>query len=171
MRTMWKEDKLSELMRIPGVGKSIARDLWNLGIRNVDDLKGKSPEKLYEQSNDLVGTVQDRCLLYVFRCAVYFAGTAPGMYEKEKLNWWYWKATFMFQTFNNLADKLPEISRKDGGSLLLYIQLTGIRDFFETIKNKVPILHGLEKTFYGATEFSVRDNNGYVLTFAEDEKQ
>ena len=81
------------------------------------------------------------------------------------------KVTVMFQTFKNLADKLPEISRKDGGSLLLYIQLTGIRGFFETIKNKVPILHGLEKTFYGATEFSVKDNNGYVLTFAEDEKQ
>ena len=91
MRAMWKEDKLNELVRIPGVGKSIARDLWNLGIRNVDDLKGKSPEKLYEQSNDLVGTVQDRCLLYVFRCAVYYAETDPTMYEKEKLNWWYWK--------------------------------------------------------------------------------
>jgi len=81
------------------------------------------------------------------------------------------KVTVMFQTFKNLADKLPEISRKDGGSLLLYIQLTGIRGFFETVKNKVSILHGLEKTFYGATEFSVKDNNGYVLTFAEDEKQ
>ena len=81
------------------------------------------------------------------------------------------KVTVMFQTFKNLADKLPEISRKDGGSLLLYIQLIGIRAFFESIKNKIPILHGLEKTFYGATEFSVIDNNGYVLTFAEDEKQ
>ena len=81
------------------------------------------------------------------------------------------KVTVMFQTFKNLADKLPEISRKDGGSLLLYIQLIGIRAFFESITNKIPILHGLEKTFYGATEFSIVDNNGYVLTFAEDEKQ
>ena len=91
MRTMWKEDKLNELLHIPGVGKSIASDLWNLGIRRVADLKGKSPEKLYDQSNDLVGTVQDRCLLYVFRCAVYYAETDPGKREKEKLNWWYWK--------------------------------------------------------------------------------
>jgi uncharacterized glyoxalase superfamily protein PhnB len=81
------------------------------------------------------------------------------------------KVTVMFQTFKNLADKLPEISRKDGGSLLLYIQLTGIRSFFETIKNKMTVLHGLEKTFYGATEFSIKDNNGYVLTFAENEEQ
>ena len=92
MRTMCKEEKkLNELMQIPGVGKSIAQDLWNLGIRNAGDLKGKSPEKLYEQSNELVGTIQDRCLLYVFRCAVYFAETDPVKQEKEKLNWWYWK--------------------------------------------------------------------------------
>src|SRR5712671_6276488 len=92
MRTTWKEEKkLDELMQIPGVGKSIAQDLWNLGIRNADGLKGKSPEKLYEQSNELVGTIQDRCLLYVFRCAVYFAETDPAKQEKEKLNWWYWK--------------------------------------------------------------------------------
>jgi hypothetical protein len=37
------------------------------------------------------------------------------------------------------------------------------------IKDKVTVLKGLEKTFYGATEFSILDNNGYVLTFADDE--
>jgi uncharacterized glyoxalase superfamily protein PhnB len=77
--------------------------------------------------------------------------------------------TVMFQTFESLADELPNISRADGGSLLLYIKLTGIRTFFEELKDKVTVLKGLEKTFYGATEFSILDNNNYVLTFAEDE--
>jgi uncharacterized glyoxalase superfamily protein PhnB len=77
--------------------------------------------------------------------------------------------TVMFQTFESLADELPNISRTDGGSLLLYIKLTSIRAFFEELKDKVTILKGLEKTFYGATEFSILDNNNYVLTFAEDE--
>jgi uncharacterized glyoxalase superfamily protein PhnB len=77
--------------------------------------------------------------------------------------------TVMFQTFESLADEQPNISRTDGGSLLLYIKLTGIRAFFEELKDKVTILKGLEKTFYGATEFSILDNNNYVLTFAEDE--
>jgi len=54
------------------------------------------------------------------------------------------KVTVMFQTFENLADKLPEVSRNEGGSLLLYIQLTGIRGFFETIKNKVPVSSWME---------------------------
>lgn len=77
--------------------------------------------------------------------------------------------TFMFQSFDSLGDELPEISRQDGGSLLLYIQLKGIRALYERIKDRVTILKGLEKTFYGATEFSIRDINNYVLTFAEDE--
>ena len=75
--------------------------------------------------------------------------------------------TMMFQTYSSLAEELPEISRKDGGSLLLYINVKDIRGFFESIKDKVKVLKGLEATFYGATEFSVLDNNNYVLTFAE----
>ena len=77
--------------------------------------------------------------------------------------------TFMFQTFESLADDLPEISRTDGASQLLYINLKNIKGFFEAIKDKVTVLKGLEKTFYGATEFSILDNNNYVLTFAEHE--
>lgn len=77
--------------------------------------------------------------------------------------------TLMFQTFESLGADLPEISRTDGGSLLLYINLKNIRQFFADIKDKVTVLKGLETTFYGATEFSIKDNNGYVLTFAEHE--
>lgn len=77
--------------------------------------------------------------------------------------------TIMFQTFDSLADDLPQISRNDGSSLLLYINLKNINGFFESVKDKVQVLKGLEKTFYGATEFSILDNNNYVLTFAEHE--
>jgi uncharacterized glyoxalase superfamily protein PhnB len=76
---------------------------------------------------------------------------------------------FMFQTFSSLGDELPAISRQNGGSLLFYMKLKKIREFFEKIKDKVTVLKGIEKTFYGATEFSILDNNNYVLTFAEDE--
>jgi uncharacterized glyoxalase superfamily protein PhnB len=76
---------------------------------------------------------------------------------------------FMFQTFESLGSELPEISRNDGGSLLLYIQIKEIEQYYDRIKGKVNILKGLEKTFYGATEFSILDINGYVLTFAEHE--
>ena len=79
------------------------------------------------------------------------------------------KVTFMFQTFQSLGETLPMISRQDGGSLLFYIKTQNIRSFFESIKDKVTVVHGLQKTFYGATEFSITDPNNYLLTFAEDE--
>ncbi len=78
--------------------------------------------------------------------------------------------TFMFQTFESLGNDLPMILRQNGGSLLLYIQTTEIRKFFDQIKDNVKVVKELEQTFYGATEFSIEDNNGYLLTFAEDEK-
>jgi hypothetical protein len=86
-----KEQAIKELRQIPGVGISTANDLWNINIRSVSQLAGKSPEKLYELSNKFAGMVQDRCLLYVFRCAVYYAETPAGKREPEKLKWWNWK--------------------------------------------------------------------------------
>jgi len=78
--------------------------------------------------------------------------------------------SFMFQTFESLGSELPEISGEDGGSLLLYIQLTDVQTFYDQIKDKANIVKDLEETFYGATEFAIRDLNNYVLTFAEYEK-
>jgi hypothetical protein len=80
---------VKNLKVIPGVGVSIANDLYNIGISKVEDLVGKDPESLYKKSNDYAGVVQDRCLLYVFRCAVYYASSRS--HEPEKLKWWYWK--------------------------------------------------------------------------------
>ena len=77
--------------------------------------------------------------------------------------------TFMFQSFESLGDTLPPVRREDGGSLLFYINVKGVRDLFDRVREKATVLHGLQKTFYGATEFSIIDNNHYVLTFAEDE--
>jgi hypothetical protein len=88
-----KQAIIKNLMEIPGVGKSIARDLLSIGIRKVDDLKNKDPEVLYDLSNRYAGTTQDRCLLYVFRCAVYYASTKKEKQKSEKLKWWNWKDT------------------------------------------------------------------------------
>lgn len=37
---------IQDLTTIPGVGKAIAKDLENIDIKTVSDLKGKNPEKL-----------------------------------------------------------------------------------------------------------------------------
>jgi len=84
-----KNEVLRQLQIIPGVGKAVALDLWNIGIRSVSDLKGQNPAELYNKLNAFSGVKHDVCMLYTFRCAVYFATESE--YEKEKLNWWYWK--------------------------------------------------------------------------------
>lgn len=86
-----KERAIKELSIIPGVGKSLATDLWNTGITSIADLKGQDPELLYWRSNEFAGLIQDRCVLYVFRCAVYYADTPQGLQETDKLKWWNWK--------------------------------------------------------------------------------
>ena len=77
------------LQEIPGVGPSIARDLRLLGIQRVEQLRGRDPERLYAKSNALCGMTQDRCLLYVFRCAVYYASEPKP--KARLLKWWNWK--------------------------------------------------------------------------------
>jgi len=84
-----KDKALKELQTIPGIGKACSLDLWNLGIRKVSDLAGQNPSVLYDRFNIFTGVKQDICLLYTFRCAVYYASETD--HEKEKLNWWYWK--------------------------------------------------------------------------------
>ncbi len=78
-----------ELEQIPGVGKSIAADLRRLGITSVRQLKGKDPEKLYRKLCRFRASPVDRCMLYVFRCAVYYASTNDP--DPKLLRWWNWK--------------------------------------------------------------------------------
>jgi hypothetical protein len=80
---------LKELQRIPGIGPSLARDLVHLGIRRVADLRRRNPERLYKQLIALRGAHQDRCVLYTFRCAVYFANEQKP--DPERLKWWNWQ--------------------------------------------------------------------------------
>jgi hypothetical protein len=80
---------MNPLMEIPGVGKSIAQDLNSIGIIAVSQLKGNDPQRLYERICAHQGAVIDRCLLYVMRCAVYYASTKHP--KPELLKWWNWK--------------------------------------------------------------------------------
>ncbi len=61
----------------------------NIGITCVEDLIGKNPEELYIKDCMVKGFQVDRCQLYLFRMAVYFAENTE--WEEEKLKWWYWK--------------------------------------------------------------------------------
>lgn len=83
------ETMLRDLKRIPGVGKKIGQVLWDLGFRSVADLKDQDPEELYAKLCAQKGGRVDRCVLYVFRCAVYFASNEK--HDPARLKWWAWK--------------------------------------------------------------------------------
>ena len=74
---------------IPGVGPRIAGVMERLGIHQVSDLRGRDPEELYRRECSMKGFQEDRCALYVWRLAVYYAEHKT--HEPEKLKWWYWK--------------------------------------------------------------------------------
>jgi Pathogenicity locus len=83
------ELSLKKLEKIPGVGRVIAQDLMAIGIKSCDDLKDQKPEQLYEKLCSFKAFPVDRCMLYVFRCAIYWASNNE--HDPELLKWWNWK--------------------------------------------------------------------------------
>lgn len=80
---------MTDLLKIPGVGENMRRHLRELGYRSVEELRGQDPEEMYQRDCTLHQEQLDRCVLYVYRTAVYFAeNDVP---DPEKLKWWNWK--------------------------------------------------------------------------------
>jgi hypothetical protein len=83
------DGSISDLEVIPGVGCVMAEELRSIGVSDCEGLVGGDPELLYEKLCDYKGMHVDRCVLYVFRCAVYFASNDE--HDPELLKWWNWK--------------------------------------------------------------------------------
>lgn len=79
----------TDLITVPNIGKNIKDDLLKIGITCAEDLRGKDPQRLYEEDCARKGCEEDKCQLYVFRAAVYYADNER--HDSEKLKWWYWK--------------------------------------------------------------------------------
>jgi lactoylglutathione lyase len=56
-----------------------------------------------------------------------------------------------------------------GGTLTLFIAVTGIRQVHEDLKDTVSIVMPLEHKWYGVTEFAFADPDGYLITYAEQD--
>jgi hypothetical protein len=48
------------------------------------------------------------------------------------------------------------------------MQINGVERLYEELKSKNLQVSELKLTWYGAQEFYVKDDNGYILGFAED---
>jgi hypothetical protein len=89
---------LTALRTLPGIGPSLAQDLYDLGFRAPAELVGADPMTMYRRLEALSGFRQDPCVLDTFRCAVYAAST--GEPDPERLKWWVWSRM-------RLAGELP----------------------------------------------------------------
>src|SRR5215471_13028930 len=71
--------------------------------------------------------------------------------------------------FQRLAGyEKPELyEMRDGGVWDAYIRLEGVREFYDSIKDRVEITLSLRQQPYGDWEFEVKDPNGYLLVFSE----
>ena len=54
-----------------------------------------------------------------------------------------------------------------GGTLTLFMEVTGIEAAYESLKSRVKVVMPFEKKWYGSTEFAFVDPDGYIITFAE----
>ena len=70
------------LTDLPNVGKTVARDLENIGIYRPEDLVGKDAFVLYKTMCDFYGLRQDPCMLDVLMSIVDF------MNGGEPQVWW-----------------------------------------------------------------------------------
>lgn len=77
------------LQEIPGIGPSMAQDLRDLGIYKIKDLVGQDAKVMYKRLCQIHDMRIDRCVLYVFRCAIYYASEQT--HDPELLKWWNWQ--------------------------------------------------------------------------------
>jgi uncharacterized glyoxalase superfamily protein PhnB len=81
------------------------------------------------------------------------------------------EVSIMFQSMKSFVEVNPNYkNEKIGGTVLLYIDVNDIHEVFEKAKaGKAEIAVEMHKTFYGTHEFAIKDCDGYLICFAEDE--
>ena len=80
----------TNLTKIPGIGNNMAEHLIKAGYPEIESLKGKNHDDIYREDCLAQGMEVDRCALYCYRLAVYYADH-NGKLPEEKENWWNWK--------------------------------------------------------------------------------
>lgn len=83
-----KTEALRRLQDLPGIGPRLADDLFMLGYRDPEDLKGANPVQMFRRLEKLARSAQDPCVFDAFQCAVYVASTEDP--DPLLSHWWTW---------------------------------------------------------------------------------
>ncbi len=128
------------------------------------EIKALSPNLMVKDVEQTVRFYQD---LLGFQ----LVASVPAQKGEKSLQWALVQSgpvTLMFQEEENLKEEYPDLKRQAiGGGFTLYLTTSGIEALYQKVRQVTSIVKERHKTFYGATEFAIKDNNGYVLTIAE----
>ncbi|NDV68735.1 VOC family protein [Dysgonomonas sp. 25] len=77
--------------------------------------------------------------------------------------------SIMFQEMKNLLEEYPHLQgRSITATQTFYVKMKGMQELYRKVKDTAYLAKEMHKTFYGADEFAMYDNNGYILTITED---
>jgi uncharacterized glyoxalase superfamily protein PhnB len=81
-------------------------------------------------------------------------------------------AELMFQRSDSFSEDVSIAGEMPvGASVSFYMQGNDIEAFHAELKTKDIRISELKQTWYGIKEFYIKDNNGYILGFAEEAAQ
>ena len=80
--------------------------------------------------------------------------------------------TIMFQSMKSFVEALPEYKdQKIGGTMFLYFDVENLDEIYNKAKiANAEIVVDINITFYGTREFTMKDSDGYLLVFAEEQQ-
>lgn len=139
----------------------------------------QSDEKIfYEKSNDRLESITTNLLVDDVNSAAafykkYFGFKLYKLFPEEgratlavmELR----KLYVMFQDRKNFEEEKPMyIGGTIEPSFSLYIDYKGAKELYNRLKDSLEIVQEYQLMFYGRYEFSVKDLNGYIITFSDD---
>jgi lactoylglutathione lyase len=87
--------------------------------------------------------------------------------SKDHIDWALMKCGEVEIMFHAKAGHAAKKNQDRAGTLTFHFEGEGVKELYESVKNRVKIIRHLYPTFYGTNEFSMMDCNGCVLVFAE----
>ena len=122
--------------------------------------------------NLMVQNVNDKVHYYQENLGFTLLETVP---KEGPLDWAMLKrneVVIMFQSKRSMVKDLPRFEKQNpGGGFTLYIKMKEVHELYYELLETAEIVSEIEDTFYGTTEFSITDPNGYVLTFSENNEE
>jgi len=77
----------AQLMRIPKMEVAVVRDLLDIGVRYIDELRGRAPEALADEIRARKGALPEDRIRFL-RMAVYYAESAEPDRDKMRPEAW-----------------------------------------------------------------------------------